>query len=50
MTQLLFTGDTLSVNKIDELMRSLGQSPLSAKDKEILIECFDYDGDGTVGV
>jgi hypothetical protein len=40
----------LSVNKIDELMKSLGQPPLSAKDKEILIECFDYDGDGAVGV
>lgn len=50
MTHLLFTGDTLSLNKIDELMRSLGQPPLSAKDKEILIECFDYDGDGSVGV
>ena len=50
ITHFLFSGNTLSLNKIDEVLKSLDQAPLTPKDKEILIECFDYDGDGSVSL
>lgn len=33
MTHLLFSGNTLNLSKIDEVMKSLGQAPLTPKDK-----------------
>jgi len=33
MIHLLFTGNTLSLSKIDDVMKSLGQAPLTQKDK-----------------
>ncbi len=43
MIKYFFEGDNLSMQKIDSVMHSLGMASLNAKDKEILVECFDYD-------
>ena len=43
MIKYFFEGDNLSLQKIDSVMQSLGMPSLNSKDKEILIECFDYD-------
>ena len=36
------------MKKVDELMTSLNMPVLNAKDREILIECFDIDRDGSI--
>lgn len=38
-----FEGGALSLAKLDAVMGGLGMGLLNAKDREILIECFDYD-------
>ena len=38
----------MEMRKVEELMRSVGGG-LNEKDREILVECFDFDGDGVVG-
>jgi hypothetical protein len=43
IVKYFFEGSSFSLNKMEGVMVSLGLNPLNAKDKEILIECFDYD-------
>ena len=38
----------MEMRKVEELVRSVGGG-LNEKDREILVECFDFDGDGVVG-
>lgn len=38
-----FEGSSFSLQKMENVMVGLGLNPLNAKDKQILIECFDYD-------
>jgi hypothetical protein len=38
-----FDGSTFSMQKMDSVMVAMGMAPLNSKDREILLECFDYD-------
>lgn len=38
-----FDNGAFSMQKLDAVMGGLGMGLLNAKDREILIECFDYD-------
>ena len=38
----------MEMRRVEELVRSVGGG-LNEKDREILVECFDFDGDGVVG-
>ena len=38
----------MEMRRVEELVRSVGGG-LNEKDREILVECFDFDGDGAVG-
>ena len=39
----------MSLKKLDELMINLNMPVLNARDREILVECFDFDRGGGVG-
>ena len=39
----------MSLKKLDELMINLNMPVLNAKDREILVECYDFDLNGGVG-
>lgn len=43
MAKAFFEGGCFSLQKMDSVMHGLGLAPLNKKDREILIECFDYD-------
>ena len=43
-----FEGDKLSLSRLESVMRGLGMAPLNSKDREILIECFDFNRDKAV--
>lgn len=43
-----FENGTFSMQKLDGVMSGLGMGLLNAKDREILIECFDYDRNKTI--
>lgn len=43
MVRHFFENGAFSMQKLDGVMSGLGMGPLNAKDKEILVECFDYD-------
>ena len=38
-----------SIKKLDKVMGELGYNELNKKDKEIMVECFDYDRDELIG-
>jgi hypothetical protein len=48
MARHFFEGGALSMQKLDAVMGGLGMGQLNAKDREILIECFDYDRNKTI--
>jgi hypothetical protein len=43
MARHFFECGAFSMQKLDGVMTGLGMGLLNAKDKEILVECFDYD-------
>jgi hypothetical protein len=43
MVRYFFEGGALSLGKLESVMVGLGMAPLNSKDREILVECFDYD-------
>jgi hypothetical protein len=43
MVRHFFDNGSFSMQKLDGVMSGLGMGLLNAKDREILIECFDYD-------
>ena len=48
ITHMLFEGDSLSLKKLDSVMTSLPMPTLTPKDRELLVECFDFDRDGSI--
>lgn len=43
MVKHFFDGGAFSMQKLDGVMAGLGMGLLNTKDREILIDCFDYD-------
>ncbi len=43
-----FEEGKFSIKKLDKVMGELGHNELNKKDKEIMVECFDYDRDGLI--
>jgi hypothetical protein len=43
-----FNDNKFSVKKLDRVMSELGLNGLNRKDKEIMVECFDYDRDNHI--
>lgn len=43
-----FDDNKFSLKKLDKVMGDLGLNELNRKDKEIMVECFDYDRDNQI--
>ena len=43
-----FDDGSFSIKKLDKVMGELGYNQLNRKDKEIMVECFDYDRDNHI--
>ena len=43
-----FDEGKFSIKKLDKVMGEVGYNELNKKDKEIMVECFDYDRDGLI--